>query len=66
MEGGASTESDHERRLLEEKLRVADFGAKYERLYREMFEHLALATEGPIVHPRRRRRGRLIFGDASD
>jgi hypothetical protein len=25
---------------------------------------LAPATEGPVVHPGRKRRGRLVFGDA--
>jgi hypothetical protein len=28
-----------------------------------MFEQLAPATEGPIVYPGRKRRGRLIFDD---
>jgi excisionase family DNA binding protein len=37
-----------------------------ERLRREMFEQLAPATEGPVVSPGKKRRGRLVFGDASE
>ena len=37
-----------------------------EGLRREMFEQLAPATEGPIVNPDRKRRGRLVFGDATE
>ena len=37
-----------------------------ERLRAEMFEQLAPATEGPIVHPGRKRSGRLNFGDATE
>jgi excisionase family DNA binding protein len=37
-----------------------------ERLRGEMFEQLAPATEGPVVNPGRKRRGRLVFGDATD
>jgi hypothetical protein len=37
-----------------------------ERLRAEMFEQLASATEGPIVNPDRTRRGRLVFGDATE
>jgi excisionase family DNA binding protein len=37
-----------------------------ERLRAEMFEHLAPATEGPVVNPGRNRSGRLVFGDATD
>jgi hypothetical protein len=37
-----------------------------ERLRAEMFEQLAPATEGPIVNPGRKRRGRLVFGDATE
>ena len=37
-----------------------------ERLRAEMFEQLAPATEGPVVHPGRKRSGRLVFGDATD
>jgi excisionase family DNA binding protein len=32
----------------------------------EMFEHLAPATEGPVVNRRRQRSGRLVFGDAAE
>jgi hypothetical protein len=54
---------DLQRRLLEERLRDPELRAEYERLYAEMFQQFAPATEGPIVNPGRRRRGRLIFGD---
>jgi hypothetical protein len=37
-----------------------------ERLHAEMFEHLAPATEGPVVNPGRKRSGRLVFGDATE
>jgi excisionase family DNA binding protein len=37
-----------------------------ERLRAEMLEQLAPATEGPVVHPGRKRRGRLVFGDATE
>lgn len=37
-----------------------------ERLRAEMFEQLAPATEGPVVNAGRKRRGRLVFGDATD
>jgi hypothetical protein len=37
--------------------------AEYERVYAEMLEQLAPATEGRVVNPRRKRRGRLVFGD---
>lgn len=37
-----------------------------ERLRTEMFEQLAPATEGPVVNPGRERRGRLVFGDATE
>ena len=39
------------------------FRARYERLYAEMLGQLAPATEGRVVHPGRKRRGRLVFGD---
>jgi hypothetical protein len=37
-----------------------------ERLRAEMFEQLAPPTEGPVVHPSRKRSGRLVFGDATE
>jgi excisionase family DNA binding protein len=37
-----------------------------ERIRVEMFEHLAPATEGPVVNRGRKRRGRLVFGDAAE
>lgn len=40
--------------------------ADVERLRDEMFEQLAPATEGPVVHPGRKRSGRLVFGDATE
>lgn len=40
--------------------------ADVERLRAEMFEQLAPATEGPVVHTGRQRRGRLVFGDNTE
>lgn len=37
--------------------------ARYEHLYAEMLGQLAPATEGRLVNPGRKRRGRLVFGD---
>jgi hypothetical protein len=37
-----------------------------ERLRAEMFEQLAPATDGPVVNAGRKRRGRLVFGDATE
>jgi hypothetical protein len=54
------------RRMVEERLTDPEFRAGYERVYAEMLEVLAPATEGPIVNPGRKRRGRLVFGDATD
>jgi hypothetical protein len=54
---------DFHRRLLDERLRVPEFRAEYERVYTEMLGQLAPATEGLVVHPGRKRRGRLVFGD---
>jgi hypothetical protein len=48
---------------LERRLRAPGFRANHERLYREMLEQLAPATEGQVVDPGRKRRGRLVFGD---
>jgi hypothetical protein len=45
------------------RLRDPGFRARYERLYAEMFEQLAPATEGRVVNPGRKHRGRLVFGD---
>lgn len=45
------------------RLRDPEFRARYERLYAEMLEQLAPATEGRVVNPGRKRRGRLVFGD---
>ena len=61
-----SVEPDREgrdRRALEMRLRDPEFRAKQERLYAEMFEQLAPATEGRVVNPGRKHRGRLVFGD---
>jgi hypothetical protein len=54
---------DFHRRLLDERLRDPEFRAEYERVYAQMFEQLAPATEGPVVNPGRKRRGRFVFGD---
>jgi hypothetical protein len=48
---------------LERRLRAPRFRANHERLYGEMLEQLAPATEGEVVNPGRKRRGRLVFGD---
>ena len=40
--------------------------ADVERLRAEMFEQLAPATEGLVVNAGRKRRGRLVFGDATE
>ena len=37
-----------------------------ERLRAAMFAQLAPATTGPIVNPGRTRKGRLVFGDATE
>lgn len=37
-----------------------------ERLRAEMFDQLAPAAEGPVVDTGRQRRGRLVFGDATE
>jgi excisionase family DNA binding protein len=37
-----------------------------ERLRAEMFDQLAPATEGPVTNSGRQRRGRLVFGDATE
>lgn len=64
--GGPTDQADRSRRLLEERLRDPRPPVKDERLYREMFEQFAPATEGSVVRPGRKRRGRLIFGDATE
>lgn len=58
--------SDFHRQLLEERLRDPEFRAEYDRLRAEMFDQLAPASEGPVVKLGRKRKGRLIFGDASE
>lgn len=58
-------ESFH-RRMLAERMRDPVFRAGYERLRAEMLEQLAPAVEGPVVNPGRKRRGRLVFGDAEE
>ncbi len=55
--------TDFHRRMLDARLRDPEFWAEFERLYAEMFQQLAPATEGPVVNPGRKRRGRLVFGD---
>ncbi len=54
---------DFHRRMLETRLRDPEFRAEYERVYAEMLEQFAPATEGRVVNPTRKRRGRLVFGD---
>jgi hypothetical protein len=55
-----------DRAELERRLSDPEFRAKHGRLYREMLEQLAPATEGPVVNPGRKRCGRLVFGDDTD
>lgn len=57
-------DEDSHRRTPGALLGDPEFYAEHERLRAEMFEQLAPATEGPIVNPGRKRKGRLIFGDA--
>jgi hypothetical protein len=52
-----------DRRALRIPLGDPEFRAKYEHLYAEMLEQLAPASEGPVVNPGGKRRGRLVFGD---
>jgi hypothetical protein len=54
------------RRMLQEWMRDPEFRAEYERVRAEIFEQLAPASEGPVVNPGRKRRGRLVFGDDTD
>jgi hypothetical protein len=54
---------DFHRRMLETRPRDPEFRAEYERVYAEMLDQLAPASEGPVVKPGRKRRGRLVFGD---
>ena len=58
--------SDFHRRMLADRLRDPRFRTELERLRAEMVEQLAPAAEGPVVNPGRRRRGRLVFGDATE
>jgi hypothetical protein len=58
-----SAADDFHRLMLEERLRDPEFRAEYERLHAEMVRQLAPATEGKVVNPGCKRRGRLIFGD---
>lgn len=58
--------TDFHRRMLDARLRDPEFRAEYERVYDEMREQLAPASEGPVVNPGRKRRGRLVFGDDTD
>lgn len=51
------------RRTLKRCLDDPEFRAKYERLYAQMLDQLAPASEGPVVNPGSKRRGRLVFGD---
>ena len=56
-------ELDRESRVraeLERRLRDRELRAKHERLYREMLERFAAATEGPVVNPGRKRRGSAV------
>ena len=63
LDGVGTDREDRDRRELEMRLRDPEFRARHERLYAEMLGQLAPATEGRVVNPGRKRRGRLIFGD---
>ena len=52
-----------DRRALKRCLGDPEFGAKYEHRCAEMLEQFAPASEGPVVNPGRKRRGRLVFRD---
>jgi hypothetical protein len=52
-----------DRRALKRWLGDPEFRAKYEHLYAEMLKQFAPASEGPVVNPGRKRRGRLVFGN---
>ncbi len=54
---------DFHRRLSAARLRDPEFRAEYERVYAEMVRQFAPATEGKVVNPGSKRRGRLVFGD---
>jgi hypothetical protein len=58
--------SDSHRQLLAGQLRGVTCWNEIERLRTEMVEQLAPAGEGPILNPGRPRRGRLVFGDATE
>jgi gluconate kinase len=66
METQGHTPRSVDRRTFPGRLGDPDRLAELGRLRREMFEQLAPAAEGPIVCPARRRRGRLVFGDACE
>jgi len=50
-------------RRLQRHPHIREVRERYARLYAEMLEHMAPATEGRVVNPGRQRRGRLVFGD---
>lgn len=52
--------------MVAERLRDPKFRGEFERLRAQMVDQLAPAAEGPVVNPGRRRRGRLVFGDATE
>jgi hypothetical protein len=52
--------------MLADRLRDPRFRAEFERVRAEVVEQFASAAEGPVVHRGRRRRGRLVFGDAAE
>jgi hypothetical protein len=65
-EGMPASLANLKQRPLKELLRDPALFAKHERLYADIFEQLAPAIEGPIVYPGRKRKGRLVFGDATE
>lgn len=58
--------SSFHQRMLAARLRDPELRSEFERVRAEMFEQLAPATEGHRVNVGRKRRGRLVFGDADE
>lgn len=66
LDGVELDRDSRDRRVLERRLRDSEFRGRCERLSAEMLGQLAPATEGRVVNPGRKRRGRLVFGDATE
>ena len=57
---------DSGERSIAKRVRDQSLRAEFGRLHAEMVGARATATDGPIVNPGRPRRGRLVFGDATE